>query len=112
MTQADSVHSTPPLNSSSIQDSNIAQLPGAEPSLQGLSHRYHVDKVHAEAFRELEGAVADCANMGRIVAHMILEEDGADETLSFAAAHLYEMLTALQANYYAAWPEESGRAQQ
>jgi hypothetical protein len=31
------------------------------------------------------------------------EDDGANRELVFAVAHVSEMLTALKANYYAAW---------
>jgi hypothetical protein len=45
--------------------SNIVEFPGREPPPEGYSEEY-VDKLHAEAFRDLEGRIDDCAIMASI----------------------------------------------
>ena len=69
-----------------------------------------IDKLHSEAFRELESGICDCTTMAKIAAQMVLaEDDGTNRELLFAVAHVSEMLTALRANYYAAWHGEKQR---
>ena len=64
------------------------------------------DRLHAEAFRDLEPG-SDCTTMAKIAAQMVFaEDDGTNRELVFAVAHASEMLTALKANYYAAWHGE------
>jgi hypothetical protein len=65
------------------------------------------DKLHAEAFCDLEREISDLESMGKIAAHlMVSADDGTNRELVFAVLHLSEMLTAFKANYYAAWHGE------
>ena len=68
------------------------------------------DKLHSEAFRDLEPEICDCTTMAKIAAQMVLAaDDGTDREFLFAVVHVSEMLTALKANYYAAWHGEKQR---
>jgi hypothetical protein len=49
--------------------SNIVEFPGREPPAEGYSEEY-VDKLHAEAFRDLEGHIGDCVLMASIAVQM------------------------------------------
>ncbi len=69
-----------------------------------------IAELHSRAFRDLEGGICDCATMAHIAAQIVTNEAGIDEDLGFAVAHVYEMLTALKANYYAAWHGEKRAA--
>ncbi len=69
-----------------------------------------IDRLHSEAFRDLEEGICDCASMAKIAAQMVLaKDDGTNRELIFAVAHVSEMLTAFKANYYAAWYGEKQR---
>jgi hypothetical protein len=65
-----------------------------------------VDKLHSEAFRDLEPKICDCVSMAKIAAQIVFGEGGTDRELVFAVAHVSEMLDALKADYYAAWHSE------
>jgi hypothetical protein len=85
----------------------IVEFPGREPPPEGYSEQY-IDKLHSEAFRDLEMRICDCAAMGKIAAQMVAAEDnGTDRELLFAVCHVSEMLAALKASYYAAWHGEA-----
>jgi hypothetical protein len=72
-----------------------------------------IDKLHSEAFRDLEPEICDCTTMAKIAAQMVLAaDDGTNSELVFAVCHVSEMLTALKANYYAAWHGEKQQATQ
>jgi hypothetical protein len=45
--------------------SNVVEFPGGKPPAEGYSEEY-VDRLHAEAFRDLESAISDCAIMASI----------------------------------------------
>jgi hypothetical protein len=69
-----------------------------------------IDKLHSEAFRNLESDICDCTSMAKIAAQMVIDkDDGTDRELVFAVAHVSEMLTALKAGYYASWHDEKQR---
>jgi hypothetical protein len=79
--------------------SKLVDFPVPDRSLTQIDR----DKIHSEAFRDLEGEICDCANMASIAAQMMTENDGADDEMLFAVTHVFQMLTELKANYYAAW---------
>ncbi len=62
-----------------------------------------IDKLHGDAFRDLEPSICDCESMAKIAAQIVMNTKTEDRELVFAVAHVSEMLTALKANYYAAW---------
>ena len=48
-----------------------------------------VDKLHSEAFRDLEPGICDCTTMAKIAAQFVIEaDDGTNRELVFAVAHL------------------------
>jgi hypothetical protein len=67
------------------------------------------DRLHAEAFRDLEPGICDCTTMAKIAAHIALSANTADCELVFAVAHVSEMLDAFKAQYYAAYHGEKWR---
>jgi hypothetical protein len=87
-----------------ITDSNIVEFPGAEPAAD------NVDKLHSEAFRDLEGRISDYMSMASIAVQMaepaIQGRDEKHERAMFAVFHVAVMLKKLQADYYAAWHGE------
>jgi hypothetical protein len=66
-----------------------------------------IDKLHGEAFRDLECKIADCVSMAKIAADQIHELKTEDRELVFAVAHTWEMLAKLNADYQAAWHNEN-----
>ena len=68
-----------------------------------------IDKLHSEAFRNLEPSICDCESMAKIAAQIAMNTKTEDRELVFAVVHAMEMLTALKANYYAAWYGEKQR---
>jgi hypothetical protein len=66
-----------------------------------------IDKLHSEAFRDLEPRICDCVSMAKIAAQNVMDIN--DRELVFAVAHVFEMLTALKADYCAAWHGEKQR---
>ena len=86
--------------------SNIVEFPIADRPIT----ESEVDKLHSEAFRDLEPRICDCTTMATIAAQMMFaKDDGTNRELVFAVAHVSEMLTALKADYYAAWHGEKQR---
>ena len=65
-----------------------------------------IDKLHSEAFRDLESGICDCTTMAKIAAQIVLSANTTDGELVFAVCHVSEMLTAFKASYYAAWHGE------
>jgi len=69
-----------------------------------------IDKLHSEAFRELESSLRDCVRMGEIAANLMCGAKNEDLTLSFAVFHLTEMLMRLEKEYDARWYGEDVRS--
>src|ERR1700730_8033417 len=69
------------------------------------------DRLHAEAFRDLEPGICDCTTMAKIAAQIVLSANTTDCELVFAVAHVSEMLDAFKANYYAATTGRNGGTQ-
>jgi hypothetical protein len=85
--------------------SNIVEFPTAD----GPEHQWtesEIDKLHSQAFRNLEPSICDCESMAKIAAQIAMNTRTEDRELVFAVVHAMEMLTALKANYYAAWHGE------
>ena len=83
MTQADSVHSTPPTNTSAF------------------SERVERD---AKSHRGMDGDLCDIVHMGKIAAMLVCASDGdstreARSLATFAVYHLEKMLIRLKAKY-------------
>jgi hypothetical protein len=72
--------------------SNVIEFPGREPPPEGYS-KSHVDKVHADGFREMETNLRDCVRMSGIAAELMLNANVEDDQLRFAVFHSAEMLT-------------------
>jgi hypothetical protein len=131
MIEADSVHSMPQVDSSSIQGPaegrlpgpavagfqkeaimSVVEFPGKEPPPDGYSEN-HFDKLHAAAFRDLEDKIQDINRMGEIAEGLVADwvddvnNERCLELASFAVQHLADMLRELKAIYYAVW---DGRA--
>jgi hypothetical protein len=68
-----------------------------------------IDKLHSEAFRDLEPGICDCESMAKIAAQIAMNTKTEDRELVFAVVHAMEMLTALKKNYYAAWYGERSK---
>jgi hypothetical protein len=83
--------------------SNIVEFPIPDRPISEAE----VDKLHSEAFRDLEEGICDCATMAKIAAQTVLtDDDGTNRELIFAVCHVSEMLDAFKASYYAAWHGE------
>ncbi len=65
-----------------------------------------IDKLHSQAFRDLEGRISDCTTMAGIAAQIITNAAGVEGEVVFAVSHAFAMLTKLKADYYAAWYDE------
>ena len=69
-----------------------------------------IDKLHSEAFRDLEGHIGDCVHMASIAVqmaeHAIEGRDDKHEKAMFAVCESVIKLKKLKANYYAAWHGE------
>jgi len=65
-----------------------------------------IDKLHSEAFRDLEGPISDCQSMAKIAAQMMCNASTMDGELVFAVCNTSRMLTTLMAEYHAAWHGE------
>jgi hypothetical protein len=86
--------------------SNIVEFPIADKPIT----ESEIAELHSRAFRDLEPGICDCITMAKIAAQMVFaKDDGTNRELVFAVAHVSEMLTALRANYYAAWHDEQQR---
>jgi hypothetical protein len=91
--------------------SSVIEFPGKEPPPEGYS-KEHVDKLHAEAFRDLEGVVCDLERMGQIAQDLIVQcvarEDGERELelSTFVVMQLAKMLRNFKDQYYSRWHGE------
>jgi hypothetical protein len=83
----------------------VIEFPGAEPPPGGYS-KEPVNRVHADAFRELESNLRDCVRMGEIAAELMLNAKVEDDSLRFAVFHTTEMLMRLEKEYDARWNDE------
>jgi hypothetical protein len=84
--------------------SKFVEFPGREPPPEGYSEQY-IDKLHSEAFRDLEGDVCDLERMGQIAQDLIAQCVGIDRDLelsSFAVMQLAKMLREFKDRYYKA----------
>src|SRR5258708_3062775 len=55
-----------------------------------------LDELHAEAFRDLEGHIGDCATMAEITSQFMANAKCTDERLAFSVFPLTEMLLNLK----------------
>jgi hypothetical protein len=85
---------------------NIVEFPLTEKSIT----KDQVDKLHAEAFCDLESRISDCAIMASIAVQMaeraIEGRDDKHEKAMFVVFQVAVMLKKLKADYYAAWHGE------
>jgi hypothetical protein len=65
-----------------------------------------IDKLHGDAFRDLEMNLRDCVRMSEIAAEMMSRAKIDDTPLNFAVFHLAEMLMRLEKEYDARWHRE------
>jgi hypothetical protein len=69
-----------------------------------------IDKLHSEAFRDLESMICDCVLMASIAIQMVepaIEgRDEKHEKAMFTVFQVAVMLKKLKADYYAAWNGE------
>ena len=79
--------------------SNIVEFPIADRPIT----ESEIDKLHSEAFRDLEPSICDCESMAKIAAQIAMNTKTEDREL---VVHAMELLTALKKNYYAAWHGE------
>jgi hypothetical protein len=81
---------------------NVVEFPAADRPIT----KTEVDRLHSEAFRDLEGAVCDLDRMGEIANDLIMNcaarEDGFHdlELATFAVWQLAKMLKEFRGNYY------------
>jgi len=65
-----------------------------------------IDRLHSNAFRDLETSLRDCVRMGEIAAERTINARIDDSPLRFAIMHLADMLIALEKEYDARWHDE------
>jgi hypothetical protein len=82
----------------------VVQFPGINPPPEGYSEQ-HLDKVHGQAFRDLESNLRDCVRTG-IAAELMLNTRIEDDQLRFAVFHSAKMLMCLEKEYDAGWHSE------
>lgn len=80
--------------------SEVIDFPASGPLTPG-----HADRIHAQAFRDLEARLCDCVSMALIAAQIAANVRSENGELIFAVSHVLEMLTKLKADYYAAYEE-------
>jgi hypothetical protein len=66
-----------------------------------------IDKLHGDAFRELETNLRDCVRMSGIAAELMLNAKIEDDSLRFAVLHT--VLVSLEKEYDASWHGERSR---
>ena len=66
-----------------------------------------IDKLHGDAFRELETNLRDCVRMSGIAAELMLNAKIEDDSLRFAVFHT--VLVSLEKEYDASWHGERSR---
>jgi hypothetical protein len=81
---------------------NIVDFPAADRPIT----ESEIDKLHSQAFRDLEEKICDCVSMAKIAADQIHDFKTEDRELVFAVAHTWELLAKLKTDYYAAWHDE------
>jgi hypothetical protein len=86
--------------------SNVVEFPAADRPIT----ESEIDKLHSEAFRDLEGRISDCVWMSVIALEMVeraLEgRDEKHEKAMFAMFEAAKRLRQLKADYHAAWHGE------
>jgi hypothetical protein len=88
--------------------SSVIEFPGKAPPPEGYS-KEHVDKLHAEAFRDLEGEVCDLDRIAEIAQNLIMNCVASKESFhdlelaSFAVSQLAKMAKEFRANYEKRW---------
>jgi len=82
--------------------SNVVDFPVADRPIT----EDQIDKLHSQAFRDLESRICDCVCMVKIAARAVMNIRTDDCESVFAAAHASEMLDTLKVDYYAAWHGE------
>ena len=86
--------------------SNVVEFPLPERPIT----EDEIDKLHSEAFRDLEGPIGDCVHMASIAVqmaeHAIEGRDDKHEKALFAVFQVAVMLKKLKADYHAAWHGE------
>ena len=82
--------------------SSIIEFPVADKPIT----ESEIDKLHGDAFRDLEMSLRDCVRMSGIAAELILRAKLEDNSLSFAVFHTAEMLMRLAKEYDARWHGE------
>ncbi|MET4242707.1 hypothetical protein [Bradyrhizobium sp. RT10b] len=76
--------------------------------------RAAIEKLHAKAFRNLEGDVCDIDRMGEITERLVADwcqdvtHERSLELANFAVQHLADMLREFKKGYFAAWHRETG----
>jgi transcriptional regulator NrdR family protein len=82
--------------------SNVVEFPLSDRPIT----ESEIDKLHSEAFRDLENGICDCINMSGIAAQLMSNARIGEENanLRFAVLHLDETLRRLKESYYAARP--------
>ncbi|MEH2521579.1 hypothetical protein V1279_007152 [Bradyrhizobium sp. AZCC 1610] len=78
---------------------NVVEFPIADRPIT----ESQMDKLHSQAFRDLESRICDCVSMAKIAAQAVMNIRTDDRELVFAVAHASEMLDTLKADYYAAY---------
>ena len=89
--------------------SNVVEFPPSDrPEHQWTESE--VDKLHAEAFRDLEGSISDCVWMSIIALEMVERaiegRDDKQEKAMFAVCESVIKLKKLKKDYYKAWHNE------
>jgi hypothetical protein len=91
--------------------SNIVEFPTVEREVS----ESEIDKLHSEAFRDLEDRINDCAIMASIALQMVEPAIGGredkHEKAMFAVFEVAKMLKKLKADYQAMWYGEKQRDQ-
>jgi len=89
--------------------SNVVEFPMADRPIteSEIDKPHSEDEIHAEAFRDLEGHIGDCATMAGITSQFMANAQCTDERLAFAVFHLTEMLFNLKKYYLAAYQGEN-----
>ena len=91
-----------------VMDTNIVEFPGAEPPPEGYSEN-HCDKLHAEAFRDMEGEVCDLDRAGEIARDLIMQCPAREDSFRqlelavFAVWQLAKMTQDFRTSYYKRW---------
>jgi hypothetical protein len=89
--------------------SNVVEFPDLAPA-QGYSEAY-VEKLHAEAFRDLESRISDCETMAdiamQLVQPLLCGLEPGHERAFFAVIQSHRLLARLRVDYQAMWHGEN-----